>query len=330
MSRTRSAPAFLGAALLSIAFGCESDDPTSPDTVDEIEFSLSGFPQFRPFDGEGHFELWIAFADTGGRLRHETAVSAGTFRTNDSGQAVALDFSPLVFQVDPDDENADQNDDGVVDWPLAVDAFISVQDPNSPERGPVFLGGNFRNGEATLTVAHADAFGNSFAAASGSFVLATPSTAATADSLRGVWFAEPGGGTPSLALPLLPAGQWRYGGWVSDGFVGSASLGEFVAAAGADSDSSGPLNGVAPTDSPGWSFPGSDFPFGNPDQDFSNASVSITLEPVDTVLRTEPFFLFLMGAPVPAGVSSNTSIPMNNSSASFPTATIRIPGASAQ
>lgn len=315
----------VGATFLLLS-GCASDDTTGPTPSNEIELTLTGFPPFRPFDGEGHFELWISFAERRG-MRHENAVSAGKFRTNDAGQPVGLDFSPITFAVDPEDENADQNGDGEIDWPLAVDAFISVQEPGSATRGPVFLGGNFLDREASLTVAHGDAFGTTFASASGSFLLATPSTATNADSTNGMWFVQPGGAAPSLTLPALPSSEWRYGGWASDNFVGSASLGEFVTPTGADNDSSGPLLGQPPTDSPGYSFPGSDFPFGNPDQDLSNGSVNVTLEPVDTVLRTEPFFLYILGAPVPAGVGADTSIPLQNSSSSLPTASIRVPGA---
>jgi hypothetical protein len=311
--------------MLLLLGGCASDDPAGPTPSNEIELTLSGFPEFRPFDGEGHFELWIAFAETGG-LRHESAVSVGKFRTDANGQPVNLDFSPLTFSIDPSEPDADQNGDGEVDWPLAVDAFISIQEPGSPDRGPVFLGGNFVNREATLRVSHGDAFGTTFAVASGSFLLATPSTATGADETNGMWFVQPGGAAPSLTLPALPSG-WRYGGWAFDNFVGSAELGEFSSPMGADSDSSGPFVGQPPTDSPGYAFPGSDFPFGNLDQDLSNGSVNVTLEPVDTVPRSEPFFLYVLGGPVPAGVGADTSIPMLNSSASFPTASIRIPGA---
>ena len=66
----------------------------------------------------------------------------------------------------------------------------------------------------------AAALGVDFSTATGSYILATPSTASdTGDNDQGIWWLVPGTTkTASLDLPTLPAG-WMYEGWV----VGAAA-----------------------------------------------------------------------------------------------------------
>jgi hypothetical protein len=282
-----------------------------PAPAGDVSLTLTSVPQFA--QGDGHFELWISFATPRTGLRHSSNASAGKFKVREGGQIVGLDYQPVTFQVNRSDSDVPRNSDGEPLWDLAVDALVTIEpaeDPNPDSPGPAWLGGSFLNGTATLSSAHGDALGTSLTGASGSFVLATPTTSATTDEREGIWFVAPGGASGALTLPTLPA-TWTYEAWVSNNSAAVASLGKFVTAGGADSDGGGPLTGGPPTDAPGYAFPGSDFPYASPGVDLSATSVFITIEPVGSPDGAGPFFLELMGAPVPGGTSPGTTVAMS-------------------
>jgi hypothetical protein len=125
-----------------------------------------------------------------------------------------------------------------------------------PEPSPShLLAGDVASGTATLTTSDAGALATDFAEATGSFVLATPSTGDTMeDNAQGIWWLVPGmPPAPALELPTLPAG-WSYEGWVvtADGPI---STGRFTAPDEADLDGAGPTAGPDPAPP----FPGQDY-----------------------------------------------------------------------
>jgi hypothetical protein len=149
-----------------------------------------------------------------------------------------------------------------VDRQLALDSsmFVLTIEPSAgDEPAPAdthYLAGPFSSFQAALTIDHPAALGTGFMAASGAFILETPSTAAvTTDYEQGIWYLQmgPTGPMPSLNLPTLPAG-WVYEGWVA-GAGGAISTGRFTLPMGADSDGAGPTAG--PDGTP--PFPGQDF-----------------------------------------------------------------------
>jgi hypothetical protein len=174
-----------------------------------------------------------------------------------------------------------------------------------------FLAGPFKGASAKLNVANA--LGVDLSEASGSFLLATPSTSAIADDYnQGIWWVDPSAGPgPSLSLPTLPSG-WAYEGWaVVDGMP--LSTGRFLDPAGADFDGTGPTAGP----DPGPPFPGQDFI--NPPEDLLGGVAVITVEP-EPDNSGDPFTLKPLTGAIPADLPGGTLSPMDNTDkASSPT-----------
>jgi len=167
-------------------------------------------------------------------------VSTGRFSVNDDGNAAPAEF--VVDQADADE---------------ATTFVLTIEPVDDADPGPAdthVLAGDF-DGRADLTIGHAAALGDDFAAAVGSFILNTPSSADTDDDFdQGIWWLDPAAGPgPTLTLPTLPAG-WVYEGWVV-GADGPISTGRFSMASEVDSDAAGATAG--PDDTP--PFPGQDF-----------------------------------------------------------------------
>jgi len=308
---------FRGAAACMLALaalsGCSDDDDNGGGpSGDGPTLELSNFPASTPT--EGTLELWISFV---GSERHDTAESMGKFRVNAQGQLVGIDGNTDPFA--GHDEL----------WQLAADAFITIEPTEDSDPGPSLpgiLAGDILNRHATLTTEGADAIGVSFAAASGSLVLATPSSSDATDETEGIWFTSALGTTAALTLPNLPAdGPWIYEAWASKDSYGMASLGRFYTVNGADDDGSGPLEGSGGRiDQPGYAFPGSDFPFAGARLSLTPGEAFITIEPTNYSDGLGPFMLTALHAQW--GVSSaGTSIPMVNVSSSMPTASLSLP-----
>ncbi len=214
--------------------------------------------------------------------------STGTFNIDADGDIVVID--------DVDVANAD-----------ASTAFVLTLEPaDDPDPAPStthILAGDFEDGVAPLSLDHPAALGVDLSEAAGSFIVATPTTAATDDDRSGVWFLDPTGPAPSLDLPTLPDG-WAYEGWaVIDGVP--VSTGRFLDASGPDDFSgfSGPDGGPP--------FPGEDFIQNAPDgltfpTDLTGATIVISVEPSPDD-STAPFALKPLVAEVPASLAVGTS-----------------------
>ncbi len=310
----RAAAGTLAAVLAALAVpGCSDDGTTAPAPSDEVGLALTGLSPVA--EGEGALELWISFAlpRSPGGLRHSAAASAGRFRIDNSGAIVGPSGGPMVFQVLPGAANVPLTDGGEVAWQLAVDAFVTMEpaaDADLPGPNlPGIVGGTFLNGTCILGTLYADALNVDLSSATGSFHLATPTTAAADDEFEGVWFAAPGGGAPSLdALPPPPPG-WIYEGWLSLGVFGAVSLGRFTSATGADLDGAGPTPGPLP----GYAFPGSDFPTASSGVDLRPGNVFVTLEPPgEADGATRPSFLTVLAGQLTAAQPVGVAAPLAN------------------
>ncbi len=144
-------------------------------------------------------------------------------------------------------------------------------DDPTPAATHVLAGGLALGTDASLDTAHPAALGTDFGAASGGFILATPTSPATDDETQGIWFVDPAAGAPSLDLPELPAG-WAYEGWVVTA-NGPVSTGRFTSTTGPDADGAGAAAG--PNDAP--PFPGQDFV--DPALDLVGATIVVSVEP---------------------------------------------------
>lgn len=182
-------------------------------------------------------------------------ISAGRFDATDE----------FVFETTP--ENAD-----ATLYILTIEPRVG--DDPAPSDTHI-VGGEFVNGEATVTIDHGTALGDDFASAMGSFFLAAPTAAGLEGDFsdKGIWFIEmtSDGPAPGLNLPELPAG-WEYEGWVVTE-EGPISTGRFTNVRGADSDAGGPAAG--PADAP--PFPGQDFV--DPAMSLIGTTAVISVEP---------------------------------------------------
>lgn len=204
-----------------------------PDETRTLTLAFEGLPAL----GDGYeYEGWIIVDDA--------PVTTGRFDVVDGVP------SPATFEIDA------AMADAAAMFVLTIEP--SVGDDPAPSDTHV-VAGPFAAGDADLTIGHMAALGDDFTGATGTFILATPTSAAEDDDAQGIWFIDPSGGAPAagLDLPDLPAG-WVYEGWIVD-VSGDApmpiSTGTFTAVDAADSDGAGEAAG--PMDAP--PFPGQDY-----------------------------------------------------------------------
>jgi hypothetical protein len=227
--------------------------PVPAATRSVLEITLSGLGDLGP---DFAYEGWVV--GPGG------PTSTGVFTVDATGRP-----SVTAFAVDAAAATA------ATDFVLSIEP---VPDPDALPAQTKVLGGAFvPGGIADLTVSHGAALATDFSTATGSYILAAPSTPAVGgvddDYEMGVWFLDPAGlPDPTLQLPLLPPG-WRYEGWVVVGGV-PYSTGRFDLPDVPDDDGAG---GSAGPDG-GPPFPGQDFIVG-PTLDLVGGAVVISVEP---------------------------------------------------
>lgn len=271
------------AASLSACGGTNVDSNPSPIPPPSLE--LSAFKNLENLGPSAVYEGWI--------IANGAAVSTGRFTVNDSGilsqskfnisQATYDNASTFILTIEP----------SVNDLPAPSDQHL--------------IAGNFDTTKsANLTTSHPAAFGTDFSSASGSFILATPSSAATNDDNQGIWYLNIVAGTPkaSLNLPTLPKG-WTYEGWVVVNGK-PISTGTFTNPALADSDGKGPTAG--PLSGP--PFPGQDFI--TPPVSLPGGAAVISIEPQPDN-SPDPFVLKpLINTNIPASVGPANVHPLTN------------------
>jgi hypothetical protein len=271
-----------------------STQPTQKGKKNKLELNIQGLEQL---GSAAKYEGWL--------IVNGMPISTGKFEVTPNGM-----LAPSHFNV-----NQDYLDDASM--------FVLTIEPN-PDNDPApsdvhILAGAFNGSDASLTVDHPAALGDDFLAATGNYLVATPTTSSMNDEDQGIWFIDnsSGMGMAGLSLPVLPAG-WRYEGWTVIGGV-PLSTGTFLATDMADDAAtfSGPL--ASPP------FPGEDFIMNPPagvmfPPDLEGAPVVISIEPYPDN-SPAPFTLKPLAGSVPAGFSTHTTYPMSNNASSFPTGT---------
>ncbi|MCF6360834.1 MAG: hypothetical protein L3J29_08750 [Cyclobacteriaceae bacterium] len=242
---------FLLLAILSILFiSCKDDDPVATKGLTLAINNLATSATAELYEG------WI--------IVDGAPVSTGTFTVNGDGN-----LSQSTFQIDA----------ATLDKATTFVLSIEPIPDNDPAPSAIkILGGDFSNDQASVTVSHGAALGADFSSASGTAILATPTTSDLGDELSGIWFLDlsSGSATAGLALPTLPT-TWKYEGWaVINGTP--ISTGTFSAVDAADDAS--PFSGL----DMGPPYPGEDFVMNAPagqtfPTDLSGATIVLSIEP---------------------------------------------------
>ncbi len=278
--------AFAGLALFT---SCEKNK----DETKNLTLNINGLEDL---GANFKYEGWI--------MVNGTPVSTGVFSVNATGM-----LSKTTFAI-PEDQLA-----AATKFILTIEPF---PDPSPAPTDTHILAGDFTGNNAGLTISAPEALGNNFLAATGKYVLATPSDADMTNEKSGVWFIGGMPPTAGLSLPTLPAG-WKYEGW---GVVGGKvfSTGTFTNVNAADEFKgfSGSL-GTPP-------YPGEDFLVNAPDGstfplNLAGGLAVISIEPFPDN-SPAPFALKPLMANIPTGAIQHTVYDMfNNAAASSPTGT---------
>lgn len=277
----------------------EEMEPTNNNPVSSNKTITANITGLEDLGADYVYEGWI--------IVNGAPVSTGTFTVDANGAMSASSFTVS-------EANA-----------LAATAFVlSIEPAVDPDPAPSdvkLLGGPIANNAGTLSISHMAALGDDFSAATGEYIVATPTDGMGNNELSGVWFLDPSGAPdPGLDLPTLPAG-WAYEGWaVINGTP--VSTGTFTDVAAADNGS--PYSGMmsAPP------FPGEDFLTNAPagltfPTDLSGGTIVISVEPVPDN-SPAPFLLKPLVGMAPASVTPGTVYSMGLNTPSFPTGSISI------
>jgi len=286
-----------------LLFACNKESAVGPQDTSQTNYKSAksnlnlDFTGLIPLGSGYRYEGWI--------IVDGLPVSTGKFKITPSGN-----MAPSKFNVNADDlENA-----------TAFVLTIEPQPDHDPAPSDVHLmGGDFIDGTASLTISYPGAFGTDFSNATGTFILATPTTSSSFDNVSGIWFLDLSSGTPmaGLNLPDLPNG-WLYEGWaVIDGLP--VTTGKFSSVSGSDM--------AAPYSGPGEAppFPGEDFIFNAPDgahfpPNLQGQTAVITIEP-NPDNSNEPFIMKPLVGSIPNNATDHVNYPMSLNTGSFPTGT---------
>lgn len=273
--------------------------PTTATARTSLTLSLDGLETL----SSGHYEGWAIFGDD--------KLSTGKFNIGSGGGLETLGGGAITsFDGDADLTGAD----AIV---LTIEPDGDVDDEPS---GIVVLSGSLNGTSASL------AFGASFASASGSYILATPTNDPTGNETGGIWFLDPSDGSAGLSLPTLPDG-WVYESWgVTQGVPLSGGRFTDVATTDMGAPFSGPNAGPP--------FPGEDFvanlPSGiTPPVDLADgaSAVVVSVEPDldgEDPTGAGPFAIKPLVHDVPEGLADHTSTEMDLNLASVPSGTAMI------
>ncbi|MGV1012329.1 MAG: hypothetical protein ACOYBS_07760 [Flavobacterium sp.] len=243
----------------------------------------------------------LKLEDLGSNYRYEgwimvngNPISTGTFTVNSAGVMSQSNFAVAKVNLD-----------------LAAKFILTIEpypDTNAAPSNTKILAGDFSSNTATLSIGASEALGTTFSAATGKYVLATPSDGMNNNEKSGIWFLGSLPPTAGLSLPTLPTG-WKYEGWVVVNNI-PVSTGTFTDIAAADSFSgySGSM-GVP-------QFPGEDFILNAPTgltfpTDLSNGKAVISVEPYPDN-SPKPFLLKPLTTDIPATAMDHVVYNMSN------------------
>lgn len=248
-------------------------------TTKNIELNLSGLE-----------DLGADFVYEGWLIVNGSPVSTGTFTVNANG-----DLSKTSFEVN------------ITDADNATTFVLSIEPKNDPDPAPAntkLLSGDFSGNNADVGIAPV----GDFSAASGKYILATPTDTSSANENSGIWFLELPGPAVGLNLPQLPAG-WKYEGWAVINGV-PVTTGKFTKMAATDENDpfSGPIALPMPNGPDGF-FPGEDFLNNAPaglvfPTDLAGGKAVISIEP-DPDNSPDPFTLKPLVDDIPANATDH-------------------------
>jgi hypothetical protein len=189
---------------------------------------------------------------------------------------------------------------------------LSIEPELDPDPAPAntkLLVGDFSGDTASVA---SEGIVADFAAASGKYILATPTDSNMNNEASGVWFLDNSSGSPvaGLNLPALSAG-WKYEGWVVFNGI-PVSTGTFLNASMADDNASiSPFKGSV-SDGPG--YPGEDYVNGSAagvtfPTDLKGRTVVISVEPYPDN-SAAPFALKPLAHIVPSDAANHSTISM--------------------
>ncbi len=265
------------------------------------------FKGVEPLANGYHYEGWA--------LINGKPVTTGKFNVDSSGAVV--DLSGKVIKKGEFKTGRDLKDASAI--------VITIEPAGDRDTVPTAthpMAGDVSGRSANLTVGHKLALGDSFANASGKYILATPTDGGGTNETSGIWFLDltSGGPTQGLRLPTLPAG-WAYEGWtVINGKP--VTTGRFTNPAAPDL--AAPYSG--PQSAP--PFPGEDFLRNAPagltfpaDIRGGTAVISIEADPDDS---PAPFTLKPLVGPISSDAKDHFTYELGNKAGGFPTGTATI------
>ncbi len=273
-------------ALLLIFASCRKE-VINPPTTKDITLNLTGLTNL---GSDFVYEGWII---VGGAPK-----STGTFTVDDAGVMSKSSFSVAIEDVD-----------AATKFVLTIEPKVDADPAPSATK---YLAGDFAGNTASLGIGPV----GDFSAASGEYILATPTDGMMTNETSGIWWVNPTGAAPvnGLVLPALSAG-WKYEGWVVINGQ-PVSTGTFTnTSATDDSDTySGPNSLPAPNGADGF-FPGEDFLMNAPSglsfpTDISGGKAVISVEPYPDT-NPKPFSLKPLVGDIPAGGMDHVLYQMN-------------------
>jgi hypothetical protein len=290
--------------LLGLVAACDSSGNSEDGDQHRVQLSFTGL---EPLTNGFHYEGW---AIIGG-----SAVTTGKFNVNAAGQLTTLAGATIAnntFEVDTDLHDASA-------------IVLTIEPSGDTDTMPSdvhYLGGDLSNDQAVLTVAHSAALGISFAAATGKYILATPTDDPAGNETSGIWFVDLASGSPAagLNLPTLPAG-WRYEGWAVVGGQ-AVTTGTFTASNVADM--AAPFSGIVA----GPPFPGEDFLRNAPaglsfPTSLAGGMAVISIEPFPDN-DPGPFTLKPLVGSIGGAATDHVTYTIPNAASGFPTGTARV------
>lgn len=198
----------------------------------------------------------------------------------------------------------------------ATKFVLSIEPKVDPDPAPAatkILAGDFSGKSAAVS---SIGIVGDFSAASGKYILATPTDTDDSNEASGVWFLDNTNAPPPVAgltLPLLPDG-WKYEGWAVIGGQ-PITTGTFTKVAATDDAApfSGPVALPSPNGADGF-FPGEDFLLNAPagitfPTDLKGATIVISVEPSPDN-SPAPFTLKPLAHVVPGNAANHTVIDM--------------------
>lgn len=252
--------------------------------------------------------------DLGSNFRYEgwlivggTPITTGVFSVNASGA-----ISQTAFDIDKAQLAA------ATDFVLTIEPF---PDGNPAPTATHILAGSFTANTANISIGDAKALGSNFGAATGKYILATPTDGPATNEKSGLWFIDLGTGTPmkGLNLPTLPAG-WVYEGWAVIGGK-PISSGRFTNPMAADF--SAPFSSTMAAAPP---FPGEDYLMNAPagftfPTNLSGGMAVISIEP-EPDNSPAPFTLKPLVASIPAAALDHVTYNMVLNTGALPSGII--------